>query len=499
MKLNDILKILESNNVFLTGGAGVGKSFLTKEVIEHYLKNNKNVVKLGSTGIAAINIFGQTVHSFFKLGIANNIDILKKQDIAKKINKNKLYNLISSVDLIVIDEISMLSTAVFDMIAYRLKETGFKGQVLIVGDFCQLPPVIKDNRRMRIFAFESSLWKKLNLKIIELEVIKRTTNKDFAELLKRIRTNNIIKSDYEYLQSFTQNFLDPSDSTMLVSTNKKAEKINTRELNLINEIEHTFNAESIIHEQSFANYLDTFIKNLPINTNLKLKIGAKILFTKNTPEYYNGEKGEIINIFNPNEDTPYNHLNDLEGCHLTVKKENGIIVKVFPSSWKQIKYDMKFNPLTEEIEVIEVPQLEVRQFPIKLCYALTIHKSQGMSINNLICDMNDLFTEAQFYVSISRSINPENLQLMLPTSMNIETYINNSIELHPLVIKFYKNNQNELPNMLLDLKRNLNLSLDREVFEKLNKISSMTNRKPEDIVQTLINEYIKDDEEKDFY
>jgi len=167
----DVLEALKHSNVFLTGGAGVGKSYITTEVISDYRKRGKQVVSLGSTGVSAVNIGGFTVHSFFVFGIASNFDELNAGDKRAKKRLSDLKKVLKATDLIIIDEISMVSTDLLDMIAYRLNNYGYLGKVLFVGDFFQLPPVQKQNNRNDVFgnklyAFESMAWGRFDLMVI---------------------------------------------------------------------------------------------------------------------------------------------------------------------------------------------------------------------------------------------------------------------------------------------------------------------------------------------
>jgi len=152
----DVLEALKHSNVFLTGGAGVGKSYITNEVIKDYRNRAKQVVSLGSTGVSAVNIGGFTVHSFFVFGIASNFDDLNQSDKRAKKRLMDLKKILKATDLIIIDEISMVSTDLLDMIAYRLNNYGYIGKVLFVGDFFQLPPVVKNNMPL-------SLWLGIDL------------------------------------------------------------------------------------------------------------------------------------------------------------------------------------------------------------------------------------------------------------------------------------------------------------------------------------------------
>ncbi|MEA2091651.1 MAG: AAA family ATPase, partial [Campylobacterota bacterium] len=179
-----IEKLSQKQNIFLTGGAGVGKTTITREIIEHFEAEAKKVAKLASTGMAATLIDGQTLHSFLDLGIASNVDELEKN--GKLEVKKKIKKLISSMDLIVIDEISMVSDTLLDMIKLRLTQADFSGCVLVVGDFLQLPPVVRGGGEVK-FAFESDSWAEFEFEKVELTHIYRTDDKEFIELLGSVR------------------------------------------------------------------------------------------------------------------------------------------------------------------------------------------------------------------------------------------------------------------------------------------------------------------------
>lgn len=160
--LSLVLKHLETHNVFLTGGAGVGKSYTTTELIRHYrTQTDQQVIALGSTGISAVNIGGFTIHSFFVFGISNNFDELELHDKRNRSRLSELKKVLKATDLIIIDEISMVSADMMEMISYRLSSMEYLGKLLFVGDFFQLPPVQKANQPQhhlfgnRVYAFES--------------------------------------------------------------------------------------------------------------------------------------------------------------------------------------------------------------------------------------------------------------------------------------------------------------------------------------------------------
>ncbi|MBR4097846.1 MAG: AAA family ATPase, partial [Campylobacter sp.] len=187
--LNHILKLLEEHNIFLTGGGGVGKSYTTKEILRIYKSNNKNVVALGSTGISAVALGGVSIHSFFKFGLCADFLELKALDAKQKGKLKELFDIIKNIDLLIIDEISMVSADLMEMISLRLMQGEFKGRLMVVGDFYQLPPVKRQKDDMVLikfnYAFDSTAWYNFKFKNIELVISKRTSDTQFYSMLSR--------------------------------------------------------------------------------------------------------------------------------------------------------------------------------------------------------------------------------------------------------------------------------------------------------------------------
>nr|WP_321267846.1 AAA family ATPase [uncultured Sulfurimonas sp.] len=390
-------KLLHKQNIFLTGGAGVGKTTITREVIQHFEDEAKKVAKLASTGMAATLIEGQTLHSFLDLGIASNIEELQrsgKLEIKKKIKK-----LISSMHLIVIDEISMVSDALFEMILLRLKQAEFKGSVLVVGDFLQLPPVVRGGSEVK-FAFESLAWSEFDFFKVELTHIYRTDDKRFIELLRSVRDGFVDEEVHnhlnEYIKPLPQDF---SEFTFLFGKNNSASRHNKNQLQNIDGELFVKEAQIIKHVKSVADAeVERFMNDSRIDKELELKIGAPVLFTRNSWNYFNGERGVVVNI---------------DATYVYVQKIDAKIVKLEAVAQSKAKWVEKNIDATKEM--IEEPQLSIYQFPIKLAFAITIHKSQGMSIEDLIIETNEIFAPSQFYVALSRSSNPKRLNLIAPS------------------------------------------------------------------------------------
>ncbi len=418
----EVLESLKHSNVFLTGGAGVGKSYITNEVILDYRKRGKQVVSLGSTGVSAVNIGGFTVHSFFVFGIASNFDELATGDKRAKKRLSDLKKVLKATDLIIIDEISMVSTDLLDMIAYRLNNYGYLGKVLFVGDFFQLPPVQKQNGRndvfgAKLYAFESMAWERFDLMVIELTKMKRTTDAEFTHILSKVRKGLCDEEVVHYMTRLWNTEGMGKDPTYLYGRNMEVEQTNRAKINEL-DTEETILFANIemfgkVHEKKLAGWKNM----LPISEELTLKVGVPILFTVNKwGKFVNGERGILRKI---------------EEDHLIVEKEKAF-VRV-----ERHEFDL-LDMLVKEDGTVETMSLAtLSQFPLKLAYAVTIHKSQGMSIDNLVCNVDNIFAPSQFYVAISRAINPKNLKLDFNKG-DLTQYLSRVIHVDGRVIAFYE-------------------------------------------------------------
>jgi ATP-dependent exoDNAse (exonuclease V) alpha subunit len=419
----EVLEALKHSNVFLTGGAGVGKSYITNEVISDYRKRGKQVVSLGSTGVSAVNIGGFTVHSFFVFGIANNFEELAAGDKRAKSRLSDLKKVLKATDLIIIDEISMVSTDLMEMIAYRMNHYGYLGKVLFVGDFFQLPPVQKQQNRNDVFgeklyAFESMAWKRFDLTVIELTTMKRTTDAKFTHILSKVRKGQCDDEVIDYMTKLWNTEGMDKDPTYLFGRNQEVEQTNRAKINEL-ETEETILFANIemfgsVHEKKLAGWKNM----LPISEHLTLKEGVPILFTVNKwGKFVNGERGILRKI---------------EEDHLIVEKEDEY-VRVERHDFDLVDMVVKDDGTVETMSLATLSQ-----FPLKLAYAVTIHKSQGMSIDNLVCNVDNIFAPSQFYVAISRAINPKNLKIDFSRG-DLTQYLKRVINVDERVVEYYKN------------------------------------------------------------
>lgn len=395
--LDVTIKSLEDcKNVFLTGGAGVGKTTITRGVIEHFQTEAKKVAKLASTGMAATLIGGQTLHSFLDLGIASNLQELEqngKLPLSKKLKK-----LLHAINLVVIDEISMVSNTLFEMILFRLNQAEYSGSLLVVGDFLQLPPVVKYNEAVT-FAFESDAWQECAFEKIELTHIYRTDDVRFIELLHHVRFGFIDEAVHNQLNAFIKPLpSEMRDFTFLFGKNISAQHHNNTELQKIDTELVVKEAQIIKHKKSLSDKeVERFMNDARIERELHLKIGAPVLFTRNAWNYFNGERGEVVKI---------------DEQYVYVQKNDGKVVKL--EMTPQSKTQWREKTVAGDKEMVEEELLTVHQYPIKLAFAITIHKSQGMSIEHLIIQTSEIFAPSQFYVALSRSSNPHSLILIAP-------------------------------------------------------------------------------------
>ncbi|MCV3551620.1 AAA family ATPase [Campylobacter sp. CNRCH_2013_0855] len=406
------------------------------ELIRSYRVQGKIVVVLGSTALSAFNIGGVTLHSFFAFKRCQNYDELYYEDRKQKDKLEKLKRILKQCDLLVIDEISMVSASLMEMIYYRLSRSGFNGKILLVGDFFQLPPVInyRENQiqgtlfQNTLYAFSSQAWNDLKFINLKLSVTKRTLDKQFYEYLFFLRMGEVNKEMLNFFKKMlisSKNLLEYMDEyTLLCATNKKTNYINTEKLNLLQGKESVFKAkaeklDSTLDDKTY----EQWINGLNSLDELKLKIGAKIIFCVNNKEenYYNGEQGVVLYF-----------IKDKEQEYILIEKNNGERLRLKPYEYTLEEYEL------DKDEKLEVKiKAKFVQFPIKLAYAITIHKSQGMSIDKLICDIDGIFEKGQLYVCLSRAINPSNLKIVYNYKIPFEDYFLKILKFDKEVKRFY--------------------------------------------------------------
>ena len=420
--LEKLMDTLEQKDVFLTGGAGVGKSYLTNEVISAYRKAGKQVVALGSTGVSAVNVGGFTIHSFFAFGISGDFEALSQSDKRNKKRLIDLKKILKATDLIVIDEISMVSTDLMDMILYRLENYSYGGRLMLVGDFYQLPPIVKGGRSglfgEMLFAFESTAWQRIDPEVVELTEMKRTQDVHFTHILSRIRHGQCDEEVVSYILNLCNHeSVYESEPTYLFGRNVEVEQMNRASLNRLDTEETILFAHiekfGVVHEKR----LESWKKLLPVTEQLTLKVGVPVLFTVNKwGKFVNGERGV---------------LRAIEEEYLLVEKEEGF-VRV-----ERHDFDLLDMVVHDDGRVEQLSLATLKQFPLKLAYAITIHKSQGMSIDHLVCNVDNIFAPSQFYVAISRAIDPTHLKIDFGRG-DISKYLQRVIHVDERVKHYYE-------------------------------------------------------------
>lgn len=389
-----ILTLLKNGeNVFLTGFAGTGKSYILNKLKEYF---KKKLTITSTTGIAAVNVKGQTLHSWAGVGLCRNTVYNTVEKIKKRPTQ---YRQIMNCKILAVDEISMLNIEAFEYINEVLREVRecndpFGGiQVFFIGDFFQLPPVEKEGE-IRHYCFDSPVWDKLGLKNVVLKKNYRQNEENFITALAHMRENCLEVEDIELLKTRCVENED-ADILHIFSTNEEANKYNFAKFNMIDEPVKLFYAEDGVYRGSklvtegfteSENYiLEIFSKNCRAEKEIALKLGARVMLLVNmdfNKGLINGACGVIQGF---NQDT------------ISIKFDNGIV-----SNIPKHKFEYYYN---ERIVA------ERMQYPLKLAYGITIHKSQGMTLDRLVVDCARIFERGQSYVAMSRVKTLEGLYL----------------------------------------------------------------------------------------
>jgi ATP-dependent DNA helicase PIF1 len=385
MRQQDALDILKlGNNAFITGMAGSGKTHLLNQYIDYLQRNKVGIAVTASTGIAATHLGGQTIHSWSGLGIK---DSFNKHDIEVLSEKSYLRKRYANTKVLIIDEISMLHhfrLDLVDKIAREMKgaDIPFGGmQVILCGDFFQLPPVSRGDEPEARFAYDSHVWEDLNLQICYLEEQYRQDDQGYLTILNSIRDNAVTDEIFAKLQSrITSNPAAENGGTKLYTHNLNVDAENERELAKLS-------GDTVEYHMEWRgkdNLAMALIKGCLAPEKLRLKQNAKVMFVKNNfDEHY--ANGTIATVVSCDEDS------------IVVKDKTGRIINVNPTSWE----------ISENGKVLA----EITQYPLRLAWAITVHKSQGMSLDRAEIDLSRSFEKGMGYVALSRLKSLEGLTL----------------------------------------------------------------------------------------
>ena len=407
------------NNIFITGKAGTGKSTLL-----HYFKLNsqKNFVALAPTGVAAIKIKGETLHSFFRLPIKTPI---LKRDI-KRLPSSRFggnREIVKNLDTLIIDEASMVRADILDAIDYSLRINRFKMsipfggvQIILFGDLYQLPPVITSEETGAFqkeykgvgdagYFFNSNIIKKekIDFKKNELIIIYRQTESEFINFLNRVRTNDVNDKDIEYINERVKSPKNEDGIITLTATNKRASEINLEKLNQIKSKTYKYVAEIT------GNFSE---KQFPTDETLELKKDAQIMMIYNEKgKWVNGSIGKIASLTQ-------------DSIKVNILGETYDVDKV---KWEKKKYYLDKRKIKEKVTGT------FYQYPIKVAWAITIHKSQGQNFKKVIIDLDTgAFATGQLYVALSRCTTFKGIYLRSPLirddvkcDYRINEYLNN--------------------------------------------------------------------------
>lgn len=369
----DILKL--GFNVFLTGPAGSGKTFVLNQYIKYLREHGIGVGITAPTGLAATHMGGVTIHSWSGLGIREE---LSDEDLKKILKRSYLKRRFADTSVLIIDEISMLRAEQLDLIdqicrAFKKDVRPFGGmQIILCGDLFQLPPIAKNGKNAD-FVHKSQIWQDMNIKMCYLQEQYRQNDKVFSQVLNDIRSNDITTETVKILKNrIRRRIKSKVKATKLYTHNVDVDRINQEALDKIRRKKHFF----YMVATGNTLFLDNLKRTCGTGETLELKVGSAVMFVKNNLEegYVNGTLGKVIAF----SDYGFPIVETVDGREITA----------FPVSWT----------LEEEGKV----EAEISQVPLRLAWAITVHKSQGMSLDLAEIDLSKSFVQGMGYVALSR-------------------------------------------------------------------------------------------------
>ena len=436
-------------SVFLTGKAGTGKTTFLRHITQ---TTSKRFVVLAPTGVAAINAGGSTIHSFFQLPLCPYLPDVKEliteyqtPERYRSLKKERV-KIIRTLDLLIIDEISMVRADILDAVdmtmrRYRRNDKPFGGvQLLMIGDAQQLSPVVRENERQYMsqvypspYFFHAKSMQKLDYVTIELQKVHRQKDQEFLEILNAVRENRISARTLDALNARVHAYDDEEEPIRLTTHNAKADSVNLSKLEELPGELCSFEAytEGDFPENSY-----------PADFVLSLKVGAQVMFIRNDSEgeYYNGKIGKVESI-------------ESEGL-IQVSDEDCNLINVVPVEWENIQY-----VLDEESGEITPSVLgKFRQFPLRVAWAITIHKSQGLTFDKVIIDAGAAFAFGQVYVALSRCRTLEGISLDTPISYSAicsDSYVSDFNTRIPDIDKVSERLESEEHGYLFDILKNI--------------------------------------------
>ena len=452
-EMADSFAMTTSRSFFLTGKAGTGKTTFLKNLRLH---TRKQIAVVAPTGVAAINAGGMTIHSFFQLPFTpfvptpeGRLNLVKKLHVTRRKRK-----VMQELELLVIDEVSMVRADIMDEIDTVLRHVRFRHhepfggvQVILIGDLYQMAPVALPEEWAVIapyyrspYFFDSCVIRENPMPCMELDTIFRQKDDEFIRILNDVRNNQLTATDLEALQRQYKpdfNIAKHPDYILLTTHNYKADRVNESELARIRRPERVFTADITG---------DFPERNLPNAMQLKLKKGARVMFVANDVEqhrYFNGKLGEVTDI-------------DDEGRIFVRCDDEYDEIEVKPETWKNVRYSV--DPATRQIQEEEMGSF--RQFPLRPAWAITIHKSQGLTFDKVAVDVEAAFTAGQVYVALSRCRTLQGIALL--SNVNQRSL---GVDGDVLAYASQKATSDDLRHLLEDDRREYNHKVVTDIFD----------------------------------